>query len=226
MIILIDADSIVYASCFNVETTSEAKTKFESYIYNICDSIEEAMGKPADKVRIFHGQTEKNFRKSIRSDYKANRGSLKPDFFEEVSAFAKFFFEAEMASNGLEIDDLVSMEWKRLTDEGKEVVIASIDKDFLQLPAYIYSWVGKRQGLVKVSEEEALKNFYTQMITGDSVDNVNYLKGKGPKFAQVYLGQCKTEFEYLSKVYRLFKQEYGTNAKDKYIECYRLLKIG
>jgi len=226
MIILIDADSLVYASCFNVENSEEAKVKFENYIYNICSSIEEATDKTADKVRIFHGQTDKNFRKTISKEYKANRSPVKPDFFEEISSYAKFVFEAEMASNGLEVDDTIAIEWKRLTDEGEEVIIASIDKDFLQVPAFIYSWVGKRYGLNKVSEDDAVKNFYTQMITGDSSDNVNYLFGKGIKFAERYLKDCKTPYQYTNRVYRLFKEEYGENARDKYKECYTLLKIG
>ena len=63
------------------------------------------------------------------------------------------------------------------------------------------------------------------MIVGDSADNVNYFKGKGVKFAEKYLSDCITKYQYTKKLYELFKQEYKGKAKLKYIECYNLLKL-
>ena len=225
MTILIDADSLVYSCCYGVESAEEAKDKLDSYIYNIVDSIEEVY-ENADKVEIYHGQDQKNFRKDINTLYKANRSPVRPDFFSEVSDYIKYFFEAQSASNGLEVDDVIVMRWRELTNQGEEVVIAAIDKDYLQVPATIYSWAGKRMGFTHVSEEDAMRNFWTQMIVGDSSDNVNYLKGKGIKFSEKYLEDADSWFKYILRVYRLFKEEYGDNARDKFTECYSLLKLG
>lgn len=225
MTILIDADSLVYSACYGSETLEDAKDKLDSYIYNIVDSIENVHGS-ADLVEIYHGQEGTNFRKDINNLYKANRSPVLPDFFKDVSEYIKYFFDALSAPNGLEVDDVVAKRWNELTTKGEDCIIASIDKDYLQLPATIYSWAGKRMGFTYVSEEDAMRNFWTQMIVGDTSDNVNYLKGKGIKFSEKYLEDADSWFKYILRVYRLFKQEYGDNARDKFIECYSLLKIG
>jgi hypothetical protein len=63
------------------------------------------------------------------------------------------------------------------------------------------------------------------MIAGDSADNVNYFKGKGKKFAEKYYEGCRTKYQYTKKLYKLFKEQYKSKAREKYIECYNLLKL-
>jgi hypothetical protein len=68
-------------------------------------------------------------------------------------------------------------------------------------------------------------NFYEQFIIGDSADNVQYFLGKGKVFAGKYFKDCETKYQYTRKLYELFKQEYKGKAKQKYAECYHLLKL-
>jgi hypothetical protein len=68
-------------------------------------------------------------------------------------------------------------------------------------------------------------NFYEQMIVGDTADNVNYFKGKGKRFAEKYFEGCTTKYQYTKKLYELFRQEYKQKARQKYTECYHLLKL-
>ena len=63
------------------------------------------------------------------------------------------------------------------------------------------------------------------MIAGDTADNVNYFKGKGKKFAEKYYIDCFTEYQYMRKLFQLFKDKYKSKAREKYIECYSLLKL-
>ena len=46
------------------------------------------------------------------------------------------------SSYGVETDDLVATYWKTLTDElgHNNVIIVSLDKDYMQLPALIYNY--------------------------------------------------------------------------------------
>tara|TARA_R110000803_G_C11893683_1_gene311224 strand:- start:589 stop:840 length:252 start_codon:yes stop_codon:yes gene_type:complete len=76
-----------------------------------------------------------------------------------------------------------------------------------------------------ISEEEALFNFYAQCIAGDAADNVNYFKGKGMKFAEKHYKDCVTEYQYRKKLFQLFKDKYKGKARQKYAECYHLLKL-
>jgi hypothetical protein len=59
----------------------------------------------------------------------------------------------------------------------------------------------------------------------DTADNVNYFMGKGKKFAENYFKDCQTKYQYTKRMYELFKQEYKGKAKERYIECYNLLKL-
>ena len=60
---------------------------------------------------------------------------------------------------------------------------------------------------------------------GDTADNVNYFKGKGKRFAEKYFVDCHTKYQYTRKLYELFIQEYKGKARQKYVECYNLLKL-
>ena len=63
------------------------------------------------------------------------------------------------------------------------------------------------------------------MIVGDTADNVNMFKGRGRVFAKKYLKDCDTKYQYTKKMYELFKQKYKGKARQKYAECYHLLKL-
>jgi hypothetical protein len=128
---------------------------------------------------------------------------------------------------GIETDDMVARYWYELSNElGRDnVMIVSIDKDYKQFPCLMYNYHYKHKEVLDISEDEALYNFYEQMIIGDTADNVNYFKGKGKKFAEKYLADCDTKYQYTKKMYELFKQEYKGKARQKYAECYHLLKL-
>ncbi len=142
-----------------------------------------------------------------------------------------FSFDA-VGAVGEEVDDLIARDYVNLRSRGMDVCIVSIDKDYLQIPnalIYNYGWDKKKEdykGFIYVSEDDARKNFWTQMITGDSADNVNYLKWKGIKYAQKHLEGATSDFSYIRRVYTLFKETYGKDAKNAFMECYNLLKIG
>lgn len=128
-------------------------------------------------------------------------------------------------TKGLETDDLVAQQWNKIkNDSGRDqVLIVSIDKDYKQFPALIYNYV--RKEVYDITEDQALYNFYEQCIVGDSADNVNYFKGKGKAFAKKYYEGCKSQYQYTKRLYELFKQEYKSKAKEKFSECYHLLKL-
>jgi hypothetical protein len=44
-------------------------------------------------------------------------------------------------------------------------------------------------------------------------------------FAGKYFKDCETKYQYTRKLYELFKQEYKGKARQKYTECYHLLKL-
>ena len=77
---------------------------------------------------------------------------------------------------------------------------AAIVQGLIALMLKVFS--GKKpQEILDINVQQAMYNFYEQMIVGDTADNVNYFKGKGKKFAEKYFENCVTEYQYTRKIY-------------------------
>ena len=234
MILLVDADSLIFASCYRKRETpddelyytniEDSRAKFDEQFMSIVNHLEDKY--PIDKVLTFSG-SKGNFRKLITPKYKANRKKQElPPLLDEMHQFVKKQYDS-IWGYGIETDDMVARYWYQISqDLGRdEVMIVSIDKDYKQFPALIYNYHYKHQVILDISEDQAMYNFYEQCIVGDTADNVNYFKGKGVKFAEKYFADCVTKYQYTRKLYELFKQEYKGKARQKYAECYHLLKL-
>ena len=220
---ILDADSIIYASCFNVETFEEVKEKFTAYLDSILSDLSDFCD--VDDIWICNG-SRNNFRVALNSSYKANRTQDKPNFLPELHHWVKKEYKSYFA-DGYETDDVVATLWMQSVDELGEgnVVIVANDKDYKQFPCWYFDLYYKRRELSKISEKDAIKNFYTQMIVGDTADNVNYCKGFGLKYAKNLFKDSETEFSHIRRTYTVFKIIYGDEAKEKFMECYNLLKL-
>ena len=234
MILLIDADSLIFASCYRKRETpddelyytniEDSRAKFDEQFMSIVNHLEDKY--PIDKILTFSG-SKGNFRKLITPKYKANRKKQElPPLLDEMHQFVKDHYDS-IWGYGVETDDMVASYWKQISDDiGRdEVMIVSIDKDYKQFPCLMYNYHYKHKVILDISEEEAMYNFYEQCIVGDTADNVNYFKGKGKKFAEKHFKDCTTKYQYTRKLYELFKQEYKGKARQKYTECYHLLKL-
>ena len=234
MILLVDADSLIFASCYRKRENpddelyyteiEDSRAKFDEQFMSIVNHLEEKY--PIDKVLTFSG-SKGNFRKLITKKYKANRKKQElPPLLDEMHQFVKDHYDS-IWGYGVETDDMVARYWKQISDDiGRdEVMIVSIDKDYKQFPCLMYNYHYKHKEILDITEEEAMYNFYSQMIEGDTADNVNYFKGKGKKFAEKHFKDCVTKYQYTRKLYELFKQEYKSKARQKFVECYHLLKL-
>jgi 5'-3' exonuclease len=234
MILLVDADSLIFASCYRKRETpddelyytniEDSRAKFDEQFMSIVNHLEEKY--PIDKILTFSG-SKGNFRKLITPKYKANRKKQElPPLLDKMHQFVKDHYDS-IWGYGVETDDMVARYWKQISDDiGRdEVMIISIDKDYKQFPCLMYNYHYKHKEILDISEEEAMYNFYEQCIVGDTADNVNYFKGKGKKYAEKHFKDCTTKYQYTRKLYELFKQEYKGKARQKYTECYHLLKL-
>lgn len=234
MVILFDADSLIFSSCYKKKETEDddrfytniedAIAKFDEVFMSIINHLEEFY--EINEVKTFSG-SKGNFRKYITKKYKANRDyNNLPPLLNEMHSFVKQQYNS-IYGYGCETDDVVAKYWYELSNEiGRDnVIIVSIDKDYKQFPCLMYNYHAKHKAIYDISEEEAMYNFYEQMIIGDTADNVNYCKGYGKKFAEKYLEECKTKYQYTKKIYLLFKKIHKGKARQRYIECWNLLKL-
>jgi 5'-3' exonuclease len=230
VILLVDADSLIFASCYSpkreegmfFEKIEDVTYKFDEVFQSIINELTDQYN--VTQVLVFN-DGRANFRKLITKKYKANRvPQKKPPLLEEIHKYVRDTYDSHCAL-GMETDDLVAIYWSKLIEVwGRDqVMIVSIDKDYLQFPALVYRYHTKE--LCDLTKEEARYNFYEQMIVGDQTDNVNYFFGKGKKFAEKYFKNCVTDYQYRKKLFLLFKDRYKGKAKEKYSECYNLLKL-
>jgi len=225
MVALFDADSLVWASSYGVEEDIDlAIEKYNDSFTNIIYDLNEIYD--ISEVITFNN-SKGNFRKVLDTNYKANRKSSGiPSVLTHLHDYVTQTYNS-VSKYSLETDDLVATYWNSIAEEdGRDtVIIVSIDKDYKQLPALIYNYHYKHRCVYDIEPVEALYNFYEQMIIGDSIDNVNYCKGYGKKYAEKLLKDCTSHYQFTKKVYELFTTIYKSKAKLKYIQCYNLLKL-
>lgn len=218
--VLVDADSIIFASAVTSDTFLDAKDKMDYKINEILDFISSKY--EIEGFSVFSG-SKGNFRKYISDDYKANRREQEiPEHLNALHAHSKEYWSAKY-TYGAETDDLIASYWYKLNNEGKNVIIVAIDKDYKQFPAVIYNY--QRKEWSKISELDALKNFYTQMIVGDSSDNIKVCKGKGKSFAAKLFEPLTSKYQIVKATYDVYRECYKGKARLKYMESYKLLKL-
>jgi 5'-3' exonuclease len=119
------------------------------------------------------------------STYKANRQKA-PDWYTNRKPiivdylFKKWNFVYTQKS--YETDDVCTSVAYSLTKEGYTPIISSVDKDLRQSSGWNYN--PKSGELVLISPEEAERNMLTQLLTGDSTDNIKGVPGIGPAKAK------------------------------------------
>lgn len=187
MTVLIDADIVAYRASYSTEDVevSDAEEKVDELMgYILEDTTFD--GTPCELFLTGKG----NFRYDVATtvEYKGNRrDTQKPRHLDAVRNYLQKFWDAEM-SEGEEADDLIGI---RATELFPNCVMASVDKDFLQIPGWHYN---TRTGVRKyVNEWDGLKFFYQQILTGDRADNIQGLKGIGPKKSEKMLAEATTE---------------------------------
>lgn len=169
-----------------------------------------------------------NFRDEVakKKAYKGNRKQEKPFHYDNLTAYIFANYDVKVAV-GMEADDLMSIDqWERVKNGDLSTVICSRDKDLRITPGFHFGWPCGKQaqfGPCRVSElgeltitkdrkkvrGNGLKFFYSQLITGDSTDNIPGLPRGGPALAYESLHDCETEAQLFERVAGLYKDKFG-----------------
>lgn len=183
-------------------------------IRDIC----EAVNAGHDPVIFLTGSW--NFRDAIATSrpYKGTRKNEKPYHFKNITTYMYNQYEVRM-QDGLEADDLMAIEQ---TKNPGEVVVCTRDKDLRQVPGWHYGWECGAQRefslqwvdpngylILDISKKTPKLRgvgeifFYSQVLTGDSVDNIPGLPGCGPVKAYDVLTE-PGPWSHFEKVYQLY----------------------
>ncbi len=187
-----------------------------------------------------------NFREGAATskDYKGNRKAEKPFHFKNIISYL-ISERGAIVANGCEADDLISIEQYGRRDR-EDTIICTRDKDLRQCPGWHYGWeCGKQtefgpKHYTELGEIELVRHptndkpilkgggkafFFAQLLTGDVVDNIGGLVGRGPVKAYNLLSGCRTEEEYQTVIQHAYEAVYGEHWMEKLKEQSDLLWI-
>lgn len=203
MIALVDGDIVAFrcaAACEN-EGLEIALIRTYDMMQNILDET------GADSYKCFLSG-ENNFRYIVNPEYKQHRkDKVDPIYRQACKDFLVSDWNAVVV-DGYEADDALAMEQTAST------IICSIDKDLLQIPGKHYNFVKKE--FSEVSEIEGLRNFYKQMLIGDSADNIFGVKGIGKVKAANLIDCLETEQDMIDLTLTKYADEDETNFFVRY----------
>lgn len=240
MIPLIDGDVLRYevGAIGNVDMDTDGPKSFDfvaevldGKISDICREVNASVS----PIIFLTGKT--NFRNSIAvtKEYKGTRKNEKPFHYDNITAYLYNQYDVRI-QEGLEADDLMSIFQVR---NGVNSIICTRDKDLRMVPGWHYGWECGAQrslGPLLVDEVGALHLdtgkkppkltgfgeifFYSQLLTGDTVDNIPGCPGVGAVKAYDILTRPSDKSLYE----RVRDEYYARNLTDEYLlEQARLL---
>jgi hypothetical protein len=195
---LIDADSLCYAVGFSSNDVEEkiALSRLEQSMTELCMDLD-----CEDYKGFLTGKG--NFRDSIAVTvpYKGQRALIdKPVHLQALRDHLVNSWGFEVV-DGIEADDAVGIAAYAVPED--ESIMVHIDKDLNQFRGWHYNYRKKEK--YYVSEFEGLTAFYTQILTGDRIDNIVGLKGIGPVKAKRILAECTNENELYEAVLKAYE---------------------
>ena len=203
---LIDGDIVAYRCAASAENENK-----DIAVWRVGDLMQRIMHETESSAFQGFLTGSNNFRYDIYPEYKAHRKKKpKPQFLEACRESLVINWKCQV-TDGIEADDALGIEHQ--ANPGS--VLASIDKDLLQLPGRHYNFV--KQTWTDIDELQGLRNFYTQLIEGDASDNIPAWDGKlrtsRPKFVAKLIDPLYDLFredqmyEYVADLYQDHWQE-------------------
>lgn len=213
--LLVDGDVVGYRAAWSVG---------DGYSWEVEDKIDELMEGIIRETLVFSSGNDyktyltgkNNFRFEVAKThtYKGNRKDTpKPPMLSTARLYLQKVWNG-VITEGQEADDAIGIEASR--NDPETTVVASIDKDMLQLNCWHYNIT---KGTFQFSTKEGgLKLFYHQVLTGDVADNIKGLHRVGPVKASKILEGITEE----KALYDAVVDAYEGN-KDRVLENARLL---
>lgn len=221
-IAIIDSDSIVYILAWKFKDLREGyENLMEKEVDQFMIDIIVSTG-ATHYIGAFTPKRNFRYEIAVTKGYKANRPPSpdwilywKPKILELCER--KYGF---IIGENIEADDILSILHKGVY-ETDEVILCSPDKDMKQLPGKHYNY--SKQTLTEITPEEAVINFWTQVLVGDTTDNIPGAYGIGPKKAAKILAVPADQYQKV--VEATFQQVYAEGWEQFYQESVSLIRL-
>ncbi len=204
-LLIVDGHAYAYRAFHAIRELRSPDGKPTNAIYGFVKMLEKmrTIVAPSHLIVVWDGGLSAA-RMAMLPEYKAQRPEMPDDLRPQLDELVAYLGAAALASYcspGIEADDYIACLAWRAADAGMNVVIASSDKDFMQL---VTSQIGllnpndktetiwaDEQVRAKTGVEPAQIVDWLSLM-GDSVDNIHGVPGVGPKTAADLLKQFGT----------------------------------
>jgi len=184
----------------------------------------QALVQPSHMVVVWDGGLAAA-RMDLLPAYKAQRPEMPSDLeqqLDEIVAYLKAANIASVVGNGVEADDCIALIARQASDKGMKVIIASSDKDFMQLVSPQIGLLNPNDksdsiwGIEQVQHKTGVNP--TQIVDwlsliGDAVDNIPGVPGVGPKTATDLLRQFGSVHELFGRLEEVPSERLRTNLR-------------
>jgi len=218
------------------EVYNEGINRCENELLKMQQYLSSIFFEEITNYELFITTCSNSFRKQISKTYKSNRKKNK-----YVWLLREHYRHNEArSSDRLEADDLIAIKAQEI---GKgNYIIVSIDKDLKQIGGYYWSYykirskdsfgdyISNEFGFYEteyqqkqvdfISDDEANKFFWSQMLIGDSSDNIKGVKRIGIKTAEKILNNTTVPWIATARKY------IEKGQKEDFKINYQLLKLG
>jgi hypothetical protein len=196
----------------------------ENALHNAKSLINRTMESLGSDDLIVYLSGPSNFRDGVATirPYKGNRDEThKPTHGPAIVEYLHKKYNVVVSENE-EADDVVSYSHYRMwLEDDMSTVIASTDKDLDMVPGLHYNFI--KEESYYVTPEEGMKWFYTQLLTGDSTDNIPGVPKVGKVRAAKYLAEARTEQEMFEIAMALYVEGYPDDPRGALLENAQLL---
>lgn len=220
--LLIDGDYYIYLAARKYEDTTywgdgylttivEIK-KAKEFIEHQIEELELYLG--ADEVEVYLScPTERTFRMVYNPDYKKDRFTkIRPAGYKVLRSWMEERFSVPDPGD-LEADDMIGIR-NSVEDPNVFPIVVSVDKDMETIPCNLVNPQKLQDGLKTIEQEDALRNFWTQVLMGDAADSYPGCKKVGPVTAKKLLKGTALE-DIPELVYDTY-MKYGHPVEDIY----------
>lgn len=207
----IEDPSAVITTGLDPEDWSEVQETVVGFVENLLEGYVDFKG-------FISGQG--NFRYDIATilPYKGNRTAERPTHYDAIRQLLVDMYGATIVPS-VEADDAIGLEYS-----GDSDVILSLDKDLDMIPGNHYNW--ERDIEYKITELQGYKNFFKQLLLGDTSDNILGLYGVGPKSALLKaIESMENVGDMYNYVLSQYESRFGSYAKTFLVENSKLLWI-
>lgn len=197
--LLIDADYLIYGVGFASEEDSEKFAKSR-----LVETLEDMVyvHLKADSYEAFlTGKNNYRYEIAKTVPYKGNRKDAKKPKHYDALRECMITRLGAVVVDGQEADDEVAI---RMTKEPDQYLLVGVDKDLKQIPGWHHN--PHKAQTEYIDDFTGFKNFCTQLLTGDRVDNIPGLEGIGPVKAAKALGKAKTKEQLLQAALEKYKE--------------------